>query len=249
MSKLTSLVITVLLSGCADTDDSLPVLRELPEEVPIPAGTFMMGNRDGPSSEQPPHEVTVAAFFMDTTEVTVAAYQRCVDAGVCSPGTSYLDGGIYCNTGRSDRDDHPINCVFQADANAYCAWVGKRLPTEEEWEYAARGPENRIYPWGWSRVTDEACWSGHDTRQRSTCRVGSFPKDESPFGVMDMAGNVTERTSSFYTTDYESEPANPYPVTRGGCFNTTYSFSLRTTRRSPEVMDLDISTLGFRCAR
>lgn len=249
MLKFAISVLIILFAGCSDEDQSLHASRVFPEEVEIPAGIFVMGSDDGPSNEQPTHQVSVAAFFMDTTEVTVAAYQACVDAGVCRPGVSYLDGSIYCNTGQVGRDDHPINCVSFGDASTYCAWVEKRLPTEEEWEYAARGTDGRVYPWGSGLVTDEPCWSGNGEDRTSTCPIGSSRKDVSPFGVLNMSGNVIEWTASWYTVDYQSEPTDSFPVVRGGNFRATFYRTLRATWRAPDTNGSPLGTLGFRCVR
>ena len=127
--------------------------------VRIPAGTFRMGSEDGEPDEKPLHDVRVAAFEMDATEVTSGAYGACVVAGACLPapkqiawaGVTAADHQVYdefCNDERADRRSHPVNCVDWAMADAYCRWAHKRLPTEEEWEYAARGPEGRSFPWG-----------------------------------------------------------------------------------------------------
>jgi hypothetical protein len=123
--------------------------------VSIPAGSFMMGSDDGYANEKPVHRVSVAGFAMDVTEVTTAAYTACVRAGRCSAaGTDEL-----CNYGHSDKNNHPINCVDWDQATAYCGSVGKRLPTEEEWEYAARGTDGRKYSWGNEEPGTRACWN------------------------------------------------------------------------------------------
>ncbi|MBI4706179.1 MAG: SUMF1/EgtB/PvdO family nonheme iron enzyme, partial [Deltaproteobacteria bacterium] len=168
-----------LLGGCnlvfGLDDEELGLLgvggaKEEPPQamVSIPPGTFEMGSNDGGGDEKPVHSVTVAAFEMDPTEVTVAQYRKCVSDGGCSEPSG-------CNWEESGRDDHPVNCVDWQQAGAYCAWAGKRLPWEEEWEYAARGTDGRIYPWGNGAPGDQLCWSGGSAGQRSsTCAVGQF---------------------------------------------------------------------------
>jgi formylglycine-generating enzyme required for sulfatase activity len=177
----------------------------------IPGGTFMMGSDGGNSTEKPVHPVAVAAFSMDVTEVTVAAYGACVTAGKCSePGT-----GDDCNWGKNDRQDHPINCVDWNQATAYCAYAGKRLPTEEEWEYAARGTDGRTYPWGNEAPRNELCWKRWASKE-GTCVVGSHPSGASPFGLQDMAGNVGEWTSSNYCSYPINKCIDTARVSRGG---------------------------------
>jgi formylglycine-generating enzyme required for sulfatase activity len=124
--------------------------------VAIPDGTFAMGSdsKDANENERPVHPVTVKGFRLDRTEVTVGAYAQCVRAGVCSEPDAYQDERgnyrIFCNWKHpQNRSAHPINCVDFQQAKAFCAWAGKRLPSEEEWECAARaGSEGRTYPWG-----------------------------------------------------------------------------------------------------
>ena len=164
--------------------------------VLIGGGTYTMGHRKDP--------VTVAAFELDRTPVTVAAYSACVDAGKCPAvgqlgntsdpsGQTTMDG---CNWGEAGREQHPIDCVFWTTAKAYCEAQGKRLPTEEEWEWAARGgDEGRIYPWGNEAPSGKVCWSGAG----KTCPVSSYPAGHSKHGIHDLAGNVDEWTSSVDT--------------------------------------------------
>ncbi len=138
-----------------------PTLSCPSEMVLIPAGTFQMGspNGVGGADEYPQHAVTVAAYCMDRTEVTVGRYRTCVNAGGCTPGgTTISYPGVTaarhhafdgtCNWAKSGREAHPINCVDWEQARAFCQWVGGRLPTETEWEYGARGTDGRTYPWG-----------------------------------------------------------------------------------------------------
>ncbi len=134
--------------------------------VAIPSGTFAMGSDDGPPTEKPVHSTTVAAFQIDRTEVTVSAYDACVKAGACTPAAT----GPFCNGAQPERANHPVNCVNWNQSTAYCAWAGKRLPATAEWEYAARGPEARRWPWGQTPPGQQMCWNG-----QSTCPVGSHP--------------------------------------------------------------------------
>jgi len=253
--------------------------------VAIPAGTFAMGSDGGQESETPVHDVAVNAFCIDRTEVTVAAYAECVEAGSCVPAPTTADWpGIdaeakaidsqFCTGARDDRGQHPVNCVDWTMADAYCRSVDKRLPTEEEWEYAARGADGREFPWGDSppdgerlNTCDSDCVAmgerlGHPGWEpmfdasdgwESTAPVGSYPKGASPFGVLDMAGNVWELTSSGYSSDYRSPRASPDEkrVYRGGGWGFGDATRVRTTYRggsgsSPTYRGAD---LGFRCAR
>lgn len=135
--------------------------------------------------------LAVQRFCVDTTEVTTAAYGACVRAGACTPAIVGDGGG--CNLTRADRADHPINCTTWAQAQAYCGWVGKRLPDDDEWIWAARGgtPSN-LHPWGNAPPdATRACW---DRKGQGTCPIGSAPAGASPAGVLDLIGNVAEWT-------------------------------------------------------
>jgi hypothetical protein len=164
----------------------------------IAGGSFKMGDRGD--------NVTVGAFCMDVTEITVDAYAVCVKAGKCSAdhlGELSSDGQSFsasntCNYGVSGRGNHPINCVDWGQAATFCHEQGKRLPSEEEWEWAARGEsQGRVYPWGGATPDFQACWSGVNKRT-GTCPVASFPDGDAPGGIHDLAGNVWEWTSSKY---------------------------------------------------
>lgn len=165
--------------------------------VYIPPGTFEMG-RENRYDAAPLHRVTFEkGFCIDRTEVTVAAYGKCVQAGACTRERK----AVYCNHSSPDDTygeepplDHPQNCVDWHQARAFCVWAGKRLVTDAEWEYAARGSDGREFPWG-NEPPDNARmhWSGGGgPRVFGTAPVGSHPGDVSPFGVLDMAGNVSE---------------------------------------------------------
>jgi formylglycine-generating enzyme required for sulfatase activity len=212
----------------------------------IPGGLFTMGSTDeiGLQNEHPEHQVAVAPFELEATEVTVDAYTACVRAGICSPaGTD----DVHCNYGKSDRSSHPINCVDWTQATRYCTAQGKRLPSEEEWEFAARaGAEGRKYPWGDTEPDSQLCWSGISKRQ-GTCAVGSFARD--PYGLADMAGGVWEWTASGYSPDYKATRVNDARIIRGGSWAADSASHLRNAYRAwggPSDRD---GYLGFRCAR
>jgi formylglycine-generating enzyme required for sulfatase activity len=219
----------------------------------IPAGTFTMGSPDGEgdANEHPPHQVTVAAFEMDVTEVTVAGYGACVSTGQCTAAYTSAEGttdNAACNYGKSEKSNHPINCVNRRQAASYCGSQGKRLPTEEEWEYAARGgTEARVYSWGNAEPALQLCWSGISKRE-GTCAVGSFAKGA--FGLADMTGNVEEWTASGYSEDYGKPRVDIIRVTRGGTWKDDRLSSVRGAQRHGWIGALNRgSDLGFRCAR
>lgn len=215
------------------------------EMVPIPSGTFTMGSEDGAPKDQPVYGVEVEAFEMDKTEVTVLAYVACVDDGRCTVEPEVTGEFTVCGTDISAPSEHPISCVNWEQATTYCAWAGKRLPTEEEWEYAARGTDGRNYPWGNDELDAlSCCWSvGNIRRSESPCPVGTFPKDKSPFGVLDMDGNVSEWTSSYYWRD---EPGDSL-VCRGGSWLSQAPW--RVWSRGNLGLRERYDSLGFRCAR
>ncbi|MEP7126401.1 MAG: SUMF1/EgtB/PvdO family nonheme iron enzyme [Byssovorax sp.] len=247
-----------------------------PPMVRVTAGTFRMGAELGAAVERPAHEVTLAGFSIDLTEVTVAAYRLCVDADRCAPSIKFGQ----CNWGREGRDDHPINCVDWAQAKAFCAWVGKRLPTEEEWEYAARGRDGRRFPWGDSppgprllNACDKECGLARERAQgpsgpllfpesdgwATTAPVGSYPEGESAFSARDLAGNVWEWTSSPLCA-YTAAPASvsattpdrctdARKVTRGGGWSDGAAGDLESTARVGEDPTSWAENRGFRCIR
>lgn len=220
--------------------------------VLIPAGEFTMGSDQG--VERPPHQVFVEAFEIDIFEVTNEEFERFVTA------TGYeteADKGGESQTWRSyaeGKPKHPVVKVSWNDAEAYCQWADKRLPTEAEWEKAARGTEGYIYPWGneWDSTKANAKEGGH----RGTTIVGSFPEGASPYGVMDMAGNVAEWTTSWFDA-YPGYPGGDneaqyfgeeYRVIRGGGWFSAAE-QVRTTERSCSSEDLRNDDVGFRCVR
>jgi serine/threonine-protein kinase len=237
-----------------------------PGTVYVPLGEFIMGSDEGESDEQPVHTVYLDAFHIDRTEVTNAQYQKCVEAGACQVPIS-CEGGEP-TYGDVSKADHAVICVNWNDARAYCAWAGKRLPTEAEWEKVARGTDGRTYPWGntsdGSRLNfcDRNCqfdWkdSNADDDYAQTAPVGSYPQGASPYGALDMAGNVWEWVADWYDSGYYSQsparnPPGPdsgeYRVLRGGSW-LNGAADVRSAARFwfvPAARYLDV---GFRCAR
>jgi formylglycine-generating enzyme required for sulfatase activity len=232
----------------------------------VPAGEFTMGSNDY-NDEKPPHPVYLDAFWIDKFEVTNALYKKCVDAGKCQPPwptKSYTHNSYYDN---SQYDNYPVIYVSWNKANAFCAWAGKRLPTEAEWEKAARGTDGRKYPcgdaWDGTRLNfcDKNCtfdWADKsvDDGYADTALVGSYPRGASPYGVMDMAGNVGEWVVDWYGSYSGSSQRNPTGpssgssrVLRDGSWSSN-QYSTHASRRSYyDDLDSGNSSLGFRCAQ
>jgi len=210
----------------------------------IPGGSYTLGDR---------HDtVTVAPFCLDVSEVTVDAYSACVGSGRCTadhPGQWTMDGATFtadarCNYGAGGRGNHPMNCVDWGQSGTYCGAQGKRLPTEEEWEWAARGgSQGRVYPWGNAAADFQLCWSGM-TKRDGTCSVGSFPSGDAPGGIHDLAGNVWEWTSTKF------DATGAARVTRGGGWDSDgASILVRSSIRLPAPPSYRGRVNGFRCAR
>lgn len=210
----------------------------------VRAGSFEMGS-NARDDMRPIHRVQLPAFYLDLTEVTAGAYNACVRAGLCDQ-TLDSEG---CNGATSARPNHPINCVDFYHAETYCRWQKKRLPSEEEWEYAARGPDRRKYPWGDAAPKRQACWSGAGRTIFGTCAVGSHPGDVSPFGLLDMAGNVTEWTASGFSASYAKARKSEPRVLRGGGWGDADPDELSTVLRARRPADHLDGAFGFRCAR
>jgi len=236
------------------------------EEVYIPAGTSWMGCNDAVdgecyADEYPYHEVYLDGYYIDRTEVTVDAFSACVLAGAC--GTPAADGCNWANPGKSQS---PVNCVSWWDAEEFCAWAGKRLPTEAEWEKAARGTDGRRFPWGNEDATcDNAVMYGEGN---NGCGIDSTwdvcsksPAGDSPFGACDMAGNIGEWVADWYDENYysaspASNPQGPNSGTsrirRGGSYlftNFHFGAPLRVSSRISVDPALNGGDAGFRCAR
>lgn len=270
---------------------SQSIATELPSEltdafgVPmalIPEGEFTMGENaddvviecekyrsdcllDSFTDEEPLHQVFLDTYYIDIYEVTNAAFKACVDAGACTPpqDTSSNDRSIYY--GNSQFDDYPVINVDWNQAQTYCEWRGGSLPTEAQWEKAARGMDDRMYPWGDTfdgtklNFCDKNCSSSgtdSDDGYADTSPVGNYPNGISPYGVYDMAGNVWEWVGDWYDSAYyqnspRSNPVGPssgeYRLLRGGSWGSE-AFGAHVSNRnwaSPEIIQ---NYFGFRCA-
>jgi len=187
----------------------------------IPAGTFIMGGLDvyQESDELPAHGIYLNAFWIDQVEVTNGMYNLCVQTGLCRPPARISSDNRLEYFGNPEFQDYPVVHIAWYDANAYCQWAGRRLPTEAEWEHAARGDDKRNYPWG-DELPNEYN-SNSVNIVGDTSRVGSYAEGASPFGVLDMAGNVWEWVADRYKPNYyKISPAeNPAGPTQETVFN------------------------------
>jgi formylglycine-generating enzyme required for sulfatase activity len=244
-------------------------------EIFIPAGEFIMGS-DSPESKQgipggraypegPQHTVTLPGYWIDKFEVTNRQYALCVADGACNPPEVNYSASHEHYFDSPEFADYPVIFVSWFSAQSYCKWTGRRLPTEAEWEKAARGTDGRLYPWGndpisgeYANFCDSVCLRTHANPAYydgypETAPVGSFPKGASPYGLMDMAGNVWEWTSTV---------PNPYPydaldgredspgfeqVWRGGPWSNGTWYQ-RASTRYRSVPIYRYFNLGFRCA-
>jgi formylglycine-generating enzyme required for sulfatase activity len=238
--------------------------------VLIPAGEFTMGRSakdeftgcqalnqecqlSGFMDEEPIHKLVLDAFSIDKTEVTNALYQACEEQGACTPpqeSNSNTQANYY---GNPEFDNYPVIYITWDQAKTYCEWRGARLPTEAEWEKAARGTDGRTYPWG--ENIDES-FANFNYGVGDTTAAGSYEKGKSPYGIYDMAGNVWEWVADWYSETYYGKPPTENPtgpvagemrVLRGGSWglaglsvSTSYRYARDPAETSPD--------LGFRCA-
>jgi len=222
--------------------------------VTIPAGPFTRGTIAGGFDEQPVKQIHLDAFAIDKYEVTNHQYVAFVAATnhrTAGPPSRYAK-----NMARMRGTNQPVVYVSWNDADAYCRWKGKRLPTEAEWEKAMRGSDKRLWPWGNEVDPLASNWAVARDGYDVTAPAGSFPRDVSPYGVADGAGNVMEWTADWYGEDVygtsaDTNPKGPefgtYKVLRGGAY-TTSGTDMRVTSRSKMVPDFRDETIGFRCA-
>jgi formylglycine-generating enzyme required for sulfatase activity len=224
--------------------------------VYVPEGTFIMGSTDANklavSNEKPQHNVYLAAYWIDKTDVTNHMYALCVKAGACNAhlvNSSYKFSSYY---GNPKYDNYPVIYVNWDDAQSYCHWAKMYLPTEAEWEKAARGTDGRSYPWGNDTPTCSlANFGGPGGCVGDTSAVGAYALSKtSPYGALDMAGNVWEWVNDWYSDSYsgQSSTAGTYRVLRGGSWNDDGS-GLRSAFRYRHDPESSSSEIGFRCVR
>jgi formylglycine-generating enzyme required for sulfatase activity len=226
--------------------------------VIVAAGTFTMGELAGPTheSEQPLTQVTLGAYCLDRTEVTASAYAACVRARACTAPR----GTLRATYGVESKSQHPVNFVDWRQSSAYCRWSGGRLPTEAEWEYAARGREGRRYPWGAEPPTAvRAQWSGGCGLLGcvgTTAPVGTRAMGRSWVGADDLAGNVWEWVADWHgrypggvVTDPRGARTGTARVLRGGSWVNDDALWMRSAFRFWGRPTLRSSDVGFRCAR
>jgi eukaryotic-like serine/threonine-protein kinase len=239
--------------------------RDFSNMVLVPAGEFGMGCNSGTAScgvadRQPLHTVYLDAFWIDKYEVTNAMYFECVDDGICAPPLSNTSKSGRNYYGNPAYNNYPVVWVSWFQAKDYCTYAKKRLPTEAEWEKAARGTDGRLYPWGntvpncsLANGNISGCYLG------DTTEVGSYPAGASPYGAMDMSGNVFEWVNDWYKADYYdsspySNPTGPDSgtnrVQRSGSFDSNPTLAMLSINRAGNTVPptRQVSLLGFRCA-
>jgi serine/threonine-protein kinase len=224
----------------------------------VPAGSFLMGSADSDGEaypdEKPQHSISLDAFWIDQTDVTNGQYKLCQTAGACKEParvSSNLHDQYY---GSVTFADFPVVWVSWNDAQAYCTWAGRRLPTEAEWEKAARGTDGRIYPWG--DTPPDKTLADFANQIKDVVKTGSYPAGASPYGALDMAGDVWNWAADWYAMDYyahspDANPAGPdsgtQRVLRGGSYTYTAP-GLRAAYRFQKDPTFSSSEVGFRCA-
>jgi len=239
-------------------------------QVYIPTGTFHMGGFDvrAAPDEFPVHDVMLDAYWMDQLEVTNVMYQLCISAGICTLPQNLGTARKTDYFNNPEYKDYPVVYVTWGQAKTYCEWADRRLPTEAEWERAARGDDMRTFPWGEDKA--DYRFANFNMLVTDTSRVGSYPLGASPFGVLDMSGNVAEWTNDIYRSNYYSvsplvNPQGPaegstlFRVVRGGSLGDA-EINIRVPKRSsvlgsdprapegsPEYLGSISPRIGFRC--
>jgi sulfatase modifying factor 1 len=256
---VTVLIATVLSVACTSfsfpsqsgASDPPAELIDPSVMVAVPSGKFLMGASQGEPDEYPAHDVEISAFRIDRMEVTNAEYAVCVESRVCRKAAFVDDPEL-------GRPRHPVVGVTYADAAAFCKWVKKRLPTEAEWEYAARTPSFSVFPWEGRFRPTAVNGRGDVDGYEKTAPVGSFEEGRSGLGIFDMAGNAAEWTADWYDGTYykkseEKDPTGPAlstgkRVVRGGSWADS-DYRLRATSRTDQDPATSRNSVGFRCVR
>jgi formylglycine-generating enzyme required for sulfatase activity len=230
-----------------------------PKTVSVAGGSFLMGSANASDKDaDPPHLVTISTFSMDAYETSVSDYEACIAAGFCKKPPATTDDD--CNYGVAGRGNHPMNCVTWQEAATYCTWQKKRLPSEAEWEYAARGSKGTDFPWG--NTTPSCQYANYNPNSTatagcgiSTAPVGTHPLGATPAGVHDLAGNVEEWTLDWaakFTGVPGADPGGPLGgtqrVVKGGSWDLSADTSLHGAHREFINPDERMNWLGFRCA-
>ena len=253
ISNILLVILTVFIPACRGGSDISNTPAPLPVEITdargapmrlIPAGEFIMGSDDENAGDAlPAHTVILPDFYMDVYEVSRGQYKECVDTGVCSDSINVPDLESYFQ-----ESGFPMSSLEWEQAKTYCGWRGARLPSEAEWEKAARGTDGRTYPWGEEYDPEHVDLSGgpHET--------GAYEKGRSPYGMYDMAGNVWEWTAGPLTvypgnTGDHSHQRDTDRVLRGGSWDHPDRYVLTTWFRFASDPGDNSGYTGFRCAR
>lgn len=257
---LTSIVV-LSLAACS----SAPVLEEKVSDVDgmmlvyVGEGKFKMGRDDPLAPDQGPmHTIKLDSFWIDKTEVTNQLYEKCVETGTCEAPAKSGSWNRDSYFGDPQHADYPVIYVDWFRADAYCTWAGRRLPTEAEWEKAARGGDGRTFPWGEEIDCNKTNYSPEEgSCMGDTAESGSYPDGASPYGALDMGGNVWEWVADWYGDDYfsispRSNPTGPTSgdrrVFKGGSWDDTSKYISPAYRSSWDPSDDRFNSLGFRCA-
>ena len=270
---LTGILLIPAVPGTANVIADVTKTSSLSEEVFVPAGEFIRGCTDDVNNgkcdndAKPLNAVYIDAFYIDKTEVTNAQYTACVSAGNCRPPTSVSSGSREHYYDDPQYANYPVINVDWNRATEYCQWLGKRLPTEAEWEKTARGTDLRVYPWGNEEPTCERLnYTRIDAEGDfipclgDTTAVGSYPQNASPYGALDMAGNVREWVKDLYARDYYRDAPHYNPqgpettakgehLVRGGAWADHKLMGCNVWVRIDESDIYKNNLIGFRCAR
>jgi len=267
--KLTPTVVpspTPLIPTATPTSEITPLPTSLSTQIVdasgipmvlIPSGSFQMGSMLGSLEEQPVHLVELENYYLDLYEVTNQQYTQCVQSGPCDPPTDISSAKRSEYYGNPEFSEYPVIYVSWSMTQEYCEWRGARLPNEAEWEYAAKGDKDLVFPWGDQiDCLNANYWGNTSDCHLDTNKVGSYLQGISPLGLYDMAGNVWEWVNDWFDPNYYADsplvnPTGPetggFRVIRGGAWNSAATH-LRTTTRGRNLPDGSYNYVGFRCA-